>query len=90
MTEARWAAPCRPIVAVAADAQCQLTAVEASAEAAHLRMAVVEVMRHPTEAAVEAVTSPVEAEATLRPQAVAVATAEAATTAVEAITVTKT
>ena len=89
MTEARWAAPCRPMVAVAADGQCQLTAVEALAEAALLRTVEAEVMRPPTEAAV-ADTLPAVAEVTPRLPAVEVATAEAATTAVVAITVTKT
>lgn len=77
------------MVAVAADGQCQLTAVEAWAEAALLRTVEAEVMRPPTEAAV-ADTLPAVAEVTPRLPAVEVATAEAATTAVVAITVTKT
>jgi hypothetical protein len=85
MIEARWAAPCRPTVAVVADAQCQLTA----AVAARLRTAEAEVMRPPTVAAV-ADTFPVEAAVTPQLPAVAVVIAVEATTAVEAITVTKT
>lgn len=89
------------MVAVAADGQCQLTAVEALAEAARLRTVEAEVMRPPTEAAVAdtlpgadlavaEVTLPAEAEEdTPQHQAAAVDTAEAATTAVGAITVTK-
>ena len=82
------------MAAVGADGRCQLTAVEALAEAAHLRTVEAEVMRHRTEAAVGdtlpaadsvvAVTSPVEEEVTPQHQAAA------DTTAVEAITVTKT
>jgi hypothetical protein len=89
ITEVRWVARCRRMVAVAAGAQCQVTAEAASVEVGHPRTVVAEVMRLPTEAEVAA-TFLVEVAVTPRLRAVAVATAaEAATIMAAAITVTR-